>query len=74
MLSKDAVEKNSFLEIVSKDIEETTFTRPIDNIVVKNVKQPRNDLYRFITPIIGFAFQEITNPEKLDMLKTVLRL
>ena len=69
LLSKDAVEKNSFLEIIAKDFEDMTFVRPIDNIVVKNVKQPRNDLYRFITPIIGYAFQEITDPDRLDMLK-----
>jgi hypothetical protein len=69
LLSKDAVEKNSFLELVSKEIEETTFTRPMDDVIIKNVKQPRNDLYRYITPIIEYAFQEITEPEKLDMLR-----
>jgi hypothetical protein len=69
ILSKDAVEKNSFLEIISKEIEEMTFTRPIDNVMIKNIRQPRNDLYRYITPIIDYAFQEITNPDKLDMLE-----
>lgn len=69
ILSKDAVEKNSFLEIVSRDIEEMSFTRPIDNVVMRNVRQPRNNLYRYFTPIIDCAFQEITHPEKLDMLK-----
>jgi hypothetical protein len=69
ILSKDAVEKNSFLEIVSKEIEEMTFTRPIDNVIIKNIRQSRNDLYRYIAPIIDYAFQEITNPEKRDMLK-----
>lgn len=69
ILSKDAVEKNSFLEIVSKEIEEMTFIRPIDNVIIKNIRQPRNDLYRYITPIIDYTFQEITNPDKLDVLK-----
>jgi DNA-binding PadR family transcriptional regulator len=68
ILSKDAVEKNSLLEIVSKDVVEMTFSRPIDDVVVRNVKQPRNNLYRYFTPIIDFAFQEITAPEKIDML------
>jgi len=69
ILSKDAVEQNSFLEIVSKEIEEMSFKRPIDNVIVKNIREPRNALYRYITPIIDYAFQEITNPDKLDMLK-----
>jgi hypothetical protein len=69
ILSKDAVEKNSFLETVSKDIEEMSFIRPVDNVIMKNIRQPRNDLYRYITPIIDYAFQEITHPDKLDMLK-----
>ncbi len=69
ILSKDGVEKNSFLEIVSREIEEMTFTRPIDNVIIKNIKEPRNALYRYISPMIDYAFQEITNPEKLDMLK-----
>lgn len=69
ILSKDAVEKNSFLEIVARDIEELRFTRPIDGVTIKNRKQPRNNLYRYIRPIIDYAFQEITDLDKLDMLK-----
>jgi GTPase SAR1 family protein len=69
LLSKDAVERNSFLEIVSKDIEELSFTRPVDGVTIRNFRQPRNNLYRYIRPIIDYAFQEITSPEKLDMLK-----
>lgn len=69
ILSKDAVEKNSFAEIVSKDIEELMFCRPIDGVIIKNIRQPRNDLYRYIMPIADYAFQEITDPDRLDMLK-----
>lgn len=69
ILSKDAVEKNSFLEIVSRDIEEMSFARPVDNTIIKNARQPRNELYRYIAPIIDYAFQEITDPDKQDMLK-----
>ncbi len=69
ILSKDAVEKNSFLEIVSRDIEEMRFERPVDNVIIKNARRPRNELYRYIAPIIDYAFQEITHPDKLDMLK-----
>jgi GTPase SAR1 family protein len=69
ILSKDAVEKNSFHEIVSRDLEEIRFERPVDNVIIKNPRRPRNELYRYFTPIIDYAFQEITHPSKLDMLK-----
>jgi DNA-binding PadR family transcriptional regulator len=69
LLSKDAVEKNSFLEIVSRDIEELNFVRPIDNVIIRNFKEPRNHLYRYITPIIDYAFNEITSKDKLSMLE-----
>ena len=69
ILSKDAVEKNSFVEVVSREIEEISFYRPMDGVIIKNVRQPRNDLYRYIMPIVDYAFQEITDPDKLDMLK-----
>src|SRR3989337_1088294 len=56
ILSKDAVEKNSFVEVVSREIEEISFYRPMDGVIIKNVRQPRNDLYRYIMPIVDYAF------------------
>jgi len=69
ILSKDAVENNSLVDRVSVPAEEFKFTRPVDNIHFRNEKQPRNDLSRYMAPIIGYAFQEITEPEKIDMLR-----
>ena len=70
ILSKDAVEKNSLVDIVSGKAEEYRFTRVVDGVHFKNEKNPRNDLSRYMAPIISYAFQEITEPEKLDMLRT----
>jgi len=70
VLSKDAVEVNSLVERVAMDTEEIMFFRPIDGVEYRNVIQPRNDLSRYMTPLIRYAFGEITEPEKIDLLKS----
>lgn len=69
VLSKDAVENNSLVEKVTMDFERLKFTRPVDDISLKNIRQPRNDLSRHLTPIISYGFQEITDQTRIDMLK-----
>jgi len=69
VLSKDAVEKNSLIDNISKDIEELTFYKVIDGIRYKNIIQPRNRLYRYFYPIIKYAFEEITDDDKVDLMR-----
>lgn len=69
LLSKDAVENNSLVERLSMNVEELKFIRPMDNIHLRNVREPRNDLFQYLTPIIKYAFEEITAPDKSDMLE-----
>ena len=69
ILSKDAVERNSLVDTVSMDVEELKFYRPIDDVVFKNVRQPRNEMSHQMAPIIDYAFQEITDPDKIEMLR-----
>lgn len=68
LLSKDAVERGSLVENLSKEAEEHKFTRPVDGIHFKNEQQPRNELSRFMRDIINFAFKDITTD--IEMLKS----
>jgi len=69
ILSKDSVEINALVDLISRKVDELTFVRVIDDVHFKNERQPRNDLSRYMAPIISYAFQEITDPDKVDMLK-----
>jgi len=67
LLSKDAVERGSLIERLARDVEEFKFVRPVDDIHFKNESQPRNQLYRYMIPLIRYAFKDIT--DDIDMLK-----
>lgn len=68
VLSKDSVEKNGLVDAISR-AEELRFVRVIDDVHFKNERKPRNDLSRYMQPIIAYAFQEITEVDKRDMLR-----
>ena len=70
ILSKDAVERGSLINYLSKDIEELKFVRPVDNIRFRNETQPRNMLYRYMTPLIRHTFTDITDKDKIDLLRS----
>lgn len=67
LISKDAVERGSLIEHLSKEVEELQFIRPVDNIHFKNERYPRNELSRYMRPIISFAFGDIT--DEIDVSK-----
>lgn len=60
LLSKDAVERGSLVENLSKEVEEHIFARAVDGIHFKNEQQPRNNLSRYMRDVINFAFKDIT--------------
>ena len=68
LLSKDAVERGSLVENLSKEVEEHKFTRAVDGIHFKNEQQPRNELSRYMRDVINFAFKDITTD--IEMLKS----
>jgi len=70
ILSKDSVENNALVDSISRKVDELSFVRVIDDVHFKNERQPRNDLSHYMAPIISYAFQEITDPDKVDMLRT----
>lgn len=69
ILSKDAVENNSLVDQISKDIKELTFYKVIDNIRYKSEIQPRNRLHRYLMPIIEYCFREITGEDKRELME-----
>jgi len=67
LISKDAVERDSLIEHLSREVEELRFIRPVDGIHFKNERYPRNQLSSYMRPIIRFAFGDIT--DEIDLLK-----
>lgn len=70
ILSKDAVESGSLIEHLSRKVEELKFVRPVDGIHFRNERQPRNVLNRYMEPIIGHTFTDITDDDKIDLLRS----
>jgi hypothetical protein len=69
LLSKDAVERGSLVDLLSRKTDELTFVRPVDNIRFRNEIQPRNELHEYMNPIIEFAFKDITDSDRIEMLR-----
>lgn len=69
LLSKDAVESGSLVNELAKGSEELTFVKPVDGVRFKNEIEPRNELYRYLVPVINLTFKEITEQKKIDMLR-----
>lgn len=69
LLSKDAVEGGSLEETLSKKTDELQFERAVDNVKFRNEIQPRNELHEYMIPIIEFAFKDIIDEDKIEMLK-----
>jgi len=69
LLSKDAVESGSLIKELSKGSESLSFIKPVDDIHFKNEMQPRNELHRYLIPIINHAFREMTSQEDIEMLR-----
>jgi KaiC/GvpD/RAD55 family RecA-like ATPase len=69
LLSKDAVERGSLVECLSKKADELIFARPVDNIRFRNEIQPRNELYEYMNDIIKFAFKDIIDNDRIEMLR-----
>ena len=69
ILSKDAIENGSLIDFLSRDSEDLKFIKPVDGIRFKNEMQPRNELYRYMIPIIKHTFKEMTDKKQIEMLK-----
>jgi hypothetical protein len=69
LFSKDAIEKGALVNELSKGPEELNFIRPVDDIHFKNEFEPRNELYRYLIPIINRTFKEMTERQNIEMLK-----
>ncbi len=69
LLSKDAVENGSLVDSLTREEEEFKFIKPVDGIRFKNETQPRNELYRYMIPIIQHTFREMTDQKRVEMLK-----
>ncbi len=69
LLSKDAVERGSLVECLSKKADELIFVRPVDNIIFRNEIQPRNELHEYMNDIIKFAFKDIIDKDRIEMLR-----
>jgi len=69
LLSKDAVESGSLINTLSKGSEPLNFIKPVDDIRFKNEIQPRNELHRYMNPIINHTFKEMTRQQDIEMLK-----
>jgi GTPase SAR1 family protein len=69
LLSKDAVEEGSLVSELSLGAEELRFIKPVDDVRFKNEIKPRNDLYRYMSPIIDLTFREITDKKRAEMLR-----
>jgi hypothetical protein len=69
LFSKDAIESGSLLNELSSGSEELHFIKPVDDVRFKNEIEPRNELYRYMIPIINRTFKEITEENQLEMLK-----
>lgn len=69
LLSKDAVESGNLVNELSKGSKALNFIKPVDEVRFKNELEPRNELYRYMIPIINHTFREMTEDKDIDMLK-----
>lgn len=69
LLSRDAVEQGSLKEFLTRKTDELRFERPVDNIRFRNETQPRNELHEYMNPIIEFAFKDIIDNDRIEMLR-----
>jgi predicted type IV restriction endonuclease len=69
LFSKDAIESGSLVNLLSAGSEELHFVKPVDDVKFRNEIEPRNELYRYLVPIISRTFKEMTQENQLEMLK-----
>jgi predicted type IV restriction endonuclease len=69
LVSKDAIENGNLINELSRGSEELKFIKPVDDVRFKNEIESRNELYRYMLPIIDRTFKEITDQKDIDMLR-----
>lgn len=68
-LNKESVYEGSLDTLFLDRASDLTYKRPLDAIINKDAKTPRNYLAQYLQPFIDFLFKDITDQIQIDVLR-----